>query len=728
MFSSCYGERSDLMKHKNLQILLDHGFSVPPFIVVDNNQRVDLSFSDAEYFAVRSSFESEDSDDQSFAGQFDTFLNVKRCDVFKAVENVRNSINNQNVQDYIKATENDNSGTMCVIVQEMVNSELSGVIFTANPMGILNETVITVGKGSGDKVVEDKVETTTYYYNNDDGIFIYHNQENSPLLSEALLQQIIDQSSSIKNIFGYDADIEFAVENGHIYLLQVRPITTIPSGDSIVLDNSNIVESYPGVSLPLTQDFAKMVYSGIFFSCVTHFTEDLNIVKQLEPCLGKMVDVADWRIYYRINNWYALLQLLPFSKYIIRTWQEMLGVTNTTIPEELELHIKNRTKRKILFKFIKYIFYTPKYMKKLNMSFAERYEEYKRKTDACQTIEECIDLFYYLHDNVLAEWDITLINDIYTFIFTALSGKRNKEQIADVRNLESMKPLLAINELMKICQNDGIDSRRYLEAEKEYINLYGDRCLGELKMETKTYRVDPMLLRRQVISNNSSELPVGTVKKNKNPFVKRAKIGIKNREISRMNRSRLFGLSRQLFLKIGTLLSQQGRLDCSEDVFYLHFNELLLPDNFKDRVAFRKEKENFFREIPSFGRLVYANEIINHNIGGQGCTLYHEHELRGIATSTGVAEAEVIVVEQPDCTLDTTGKILVTRSTDPGWVFLIQNACGIIAEKGSLLSHTAIISRELHKPAVVNVKDCTKILKNGDKVRLNAYDGTVTIL
>lgn len=172
------------MKHKNLQILLDHGFSVPPFIVVDNNQRVDLSFSDAEYFAVRSSFESEDSDDQSFAGQFDTFLNVKRCDVFKAVENVRNSINNQNVQDYIKATENDNSGTMCVIVQEMVNSELSGVIFTANPMGILNETVITVGKGSGDKVVEDKVETTTYYYNNDDGIFIYHNQENSPLLSE----------------------------------------------------------------------------------------------------------------------------------------------------------------------------------------------------------------------------------------------------------------------------------------------------------------------------------------------------------------------------------------------------------------------------------------------------------------------------------------------------------------------------------------------------------------
>lgn len=78
--------------------------------------------------------------------------------------------------------------------------------------------------------------------------------------------------------------------------------------------------------------------------------------------------------------------------------------------------------------------------------------------------------------------------------------------------------------------------------------------------------------------------------------------------------------------------------------------------------------------------------------------------------------------------MDTTGKILVARSTDPGWVFLLQNAAGIIAERGSLLSHTAIISRELHKPAVVNVRDCTKILKTGERVRLDASEGTVTLL
>ena len=87
-----------------------------------------------------------------------------------------------------------------------------------------------------------------------------------------------------------------------------------------------------------------------------------------------------------------------------------------------------------------------------------------------------------------------------------------------------------------------------------------------------------------------------------------------------------------------------------------------------------------------------------------------------------------MIVDVTDDKLDTTGKILVTKSTDPGWVFLIQNAIGIIAEKGSLLSHTAIISRELHKPAVVNVKDCTKLLHNGDIVELDANDGIIKLV
>ena len=195
-----------------------------------------------------------------------------------------------------------------------------------------------------------------------------------------------------------------------------------------------------------------------------------------------------------------------------------------------------------------------------------------------------------------------------------------------------------------------------------------------------------------------------------------------------MNRSRLFGISRDIFRGIGKILAENQQIENAEDVFYLYMNELESTEDFKELVAERKNRERTFREMAGFSRLVYADRVFDHTVGGHGCSVNRKQVLTGIPSSVGCVEAEVLVVENASYDIDTAGKILVTRTTDPGWVFLIRNAVGIVAEKGSLLSHTAIISRELHKPAVVNVKDCTKLLRTGDRVLLNAYDGTVTIL
>ena len=78
--------------------------------------------------------------------------------------------------------------------------------------------------------------------------------------------------------------------------------------------------------------------------------------------------------------------------------------------------------------------------------------------------------------------------------------------------------------------------------------------------------------------------------------------------------------------------------------------------------------------------------------------------------------------------MDTENRILVTKMTDPGWVFLIAGAKAVVSEKGSLLSHTAIISRELGKPAVVGIPHITEELEDGDLVRVDGNTGTVTVL
>ena len=77
---------------------------------------------------------------------------------------------------------------------------------------------------------------------------------------------------------------------------------------------------------------------------------------------------------------------------------------------------------------------------------------------------------------------------------------------------------------------------------------------------------------------------------------------------------------------------------------------------------------------------------------------------------------------------DTKDKIIVTKMTDPGWVYLIVKAKGLISEKGSLLSHSAIISRELNKPSIVGVKNITNILKDGQIAELDANSGIIKII
>ena len=93
--------------------------------------------------------------------------------------------------------------------------------------------------------------------------------------------------------------------------------------------------------------------------------------------------------------------------------------------------------------------------------------------------------------------------------------------------------------------------------------------------------------------------------------------------------------------------------------------------------------------------------------------------------SEGIVEGEILVIDEPNLSIDATDKIIVTKMTDPGWVFLIKNCKGIIAQQGSLLSHTAIISRELNKPAIVNVKNVLQLVMTGERVKINGLTGEI---
>ena len=690
-------------------------------------------------YSVRSSASIEDGENNSFAGQFDTFLNVNENELIEKIKQCFISMFNSNAIQYIKTRRiNLNNIDFSVIIQEMIFPDYSGILFTSNPQGILSESVIVCGEGVGENIVLDRVDVTTYYYNLFDKNYYYEGDDN--YLSNSIIEELIETSKRIKDVLGDYLDIEFAIKDRKIFILQARKITTINDSNVMVMDNSNIVESYPGISLPLTISFAEYVYSEVFKNLCARILKNKKEINKREEIFGNMVGCYNGRLYYKISNWYEIINCLPFRKKIIPIWQEMLGVKEKSINEskfKLSIFAKIRTYFNFAYEYLS----VPRKMKKLEN----------------ESKEQIIQLYKSIANKLFQVWDITLLNDLYTFINTWLVKTRLKkrfENYEDVTNqliscnsnIESMKPIKELINLAYV--RDKISIEEWIKQKKQYIQKYGDRNVEELKLETETFRTNPELLDKKIIDYASNVNDLEMLYKNineinnvkdynidfwTNHFLGNCKRGIKNREISRLNRSRIFGMVRSMFLRIGEILYNEKKIDNKKDIFYLNINELFDRSDiidYKEIIDKRKNEYELYWKLPQYNRIIFSNKEFNkhHTSVNMQKINYSDNELKGIACSSGIVTGEALVIEKIDDFKDANNKILITKMTDPGWVYYIANAKGIVSEKGSLLSHTAIISRELKVPAVVGVKNCTHSIRTGDIISIDGNTGIIKIV
>jgi len=507
-----------------------------------------------------------------------------------------------------------------------------------------------------------------------------------------------------------------------------------------ILDNSNIVESYPGITLPLTYSFIKIAYSGVFKGVIGSNLKNDRVLAKFENIFENMIKSYKGRIYYCINNWYSLIDFMPFSKKITPIWQDMMGVQSSEIYIGKQYKFSFWQKIKLYWNLFKSGLHAPRDMKRLERDFMDVQNYFNETYNENLSIKELLVLFHEIELKILDKWYVTLINDMYAFVWTGILKRKlaNKgidvaKYISGITSLESLKP---IRTLLKIAKEHGNDADILLNPEvQEYLKIYGDRAPNELKLECVTFRTEPILLERQIYEYASDkkkldEMIANLERKESLPIKgyaqKRAQLGIKNREISRLNRSRIYGMVRQIFMQIGKLLFKQGYLNDWYDIFYLEINEIENGDytTFKELIKLRKIKYAEYEKLPPHTRLIFREDkLIDEKIAANWTG-----EFTGVGTSSGKVTGEAVVLEYPDSQVDVKGKIIVTKTTDPGWVFLLTMASGIIAEKGSLLSHTAIVSRELGIPAVVAVDGATSVIKTGDIVKIDGDTGRVEIV
>ena len=806
------------MKARHLEILEEQGFPVPRFILVSENEEVDLSFSERDCFAVRSNFSSEDSGEHSFAGQFLTRLNVNREKVEEAVQEVfasyagsldyKEKANRGKAEYYLK----QQGKAETVLIQEMLFPEKSGVLFTKNPKGILSEMVVVLGQGLGDKVVEDQENVLTYHYF--PGECLYREgysvrqtveeeiskeavSQKEKLqgfgLEEDELKTLFSLGEEIEQLFQKPMDIEFAIEKGKIYILQAREITTLDMHlPARILDNSNISESFPGICLPLSESFAGEMYSGIFTSLGRRFLG--KSVSSYEAVFQRMVGGFSGSMYYEISSWYDILRLLPFSGKIIPVWQGMLGISN----EEISFSKKKPSfflKCRIALLFCYYFIVSQRKMKELDKFFQERYASYSKRVDVEEDAKALYQIFLEMKEDILREWDITLMNDMVSFISTHLYGKKT------AFSLETMKPVRALSALKAVARKHGLDSEEYRREKKSYISAYGDRIEGELKLETRTYRSNEELLDRWILDaleteetdraglpevghsiqkaygekdrfekdsieidfaekdcEEASRMEKPSEQKRRKSFLYRlAESSCNNREISRLHRTRCFGLMRRIVDKI-------GEKTIGFDVYYLSLDELkeflFCGKDFSLKIAREKELRKAYERLPVLSRVKLLGKVDRDPLAGEIRVLSYESfkeksekssvpfsqepknfESKGKTESTprvffgrgvskGIFRGEVLKIKslQEIRVAEAKGKILLSYSTDPGWFPYLDMASGLITERGSLLSHSAILARELEKPAVVNIPHIMEELQSGDIVEIDGDLGICSVI
>ena len=249
-------------KAHSLNKMIGAGFNVPPGFVISANAFKSMTLAlrqhllatfdqlDTELVAVRSSAINEDGKDAAWAGQLDTFLNVQRHGLLEAIEQCWQSNTSTRAQSYAKQKQLT-SGPVAVIVQAMIQSEVSGVAFSRHPVtGSNDHIVIEAGLGLGEAIVSGLITPDNYIVEKSSGKIIEKyistqtkkfilgkNNKNTwqmlnsvgakQKLPDNLITQLAGIVAELERFYNFPVDIEWAIHNNQLYILQSRPITTL---------------------------------------------------------------------------------------------------------------------------------------------------------------------------------------------------------------------------------------------------------------------------------------------------------------------------------------------------------------------------------------------------------------------------------------------------------------------------------------------------------------------
>ncbi len=747
----------------------------------------DLQAGDKHFVAaVRSSAADEDGTSASFAGQHATYYYTRDEDLEVRIVDCWLSAFTLQARSYRRQMGIFSAPRMAVIVQHMIPADVSGVAFTRDPTGEYSDAVVIESCwGLGAALVDGRVSPDAYVVARDDrevrlrriGVkrtkvvealldrsgsrleSVPRHLQHHPTLSDDDATRIADLAMRCEGTFGTAQDVEWAITDGRLYLLQSRPVTrvasipTLPQGRWIafkpVLENSDAPFS------PLTVDLVRRL---------------------LSPAM-RFIDGRIYLDFDRIQKWmpFATTEAQLIDALLLRSAGMPTRLSWRRLPLLLAMAIGTYLSAGIFLARTRNV--PRRIFDRFRDHCAGLLED--DKLDALATLETLVvphGIFppiglQVLTANVSAVryFFLTALFERYldrhakelsaedrAALLTGESEMSSREMIEDIAKLADVaaanpviKELILANRFDELPHQLAVhpEATQFVAALEEFMSRYGHRGTREIEFAAPRWREDPTPLFAMVASALragrkpaldpaarragaeaalANHMPSRTRRAIVSYMAARIRYYAALRENTRHWHPLAFATVRAKILILERQLMVSGDLKCPDDIFYLQWNEIQglidgrlawrhLEEGIRDR-RIRHERRSR-RHAP-----LAFNLDVDEGVPGR-------IRLVGRCASPGKASGPARIIRDPaaDGALSP-GDILVAPFTDPSWTPLFLNAAAVVVEMGSYLSHAGTIARELGIPCVVDVGGLLDRVEDGQMLVVDATQGSVLLM
>ncbi|WP_433833035.1 rifamycin-inactivating phosphotransferase [Actinoplanes sp. CA-015351] len=746
--------------------VLKDGLTIPDDLAAAITSKIEPGAA----YAVRSSATAEDLPAASFAGQHDSYLDiVGPAEILRHVTLCWASLFTGRAVAYREHHHIDqDTVAMAVVVQKMVVPQASGVLFTADPLtGNRRTSSVEAVPGLGEDLVAGRVNPDLFTVR-DDTIVTRTHAGGTPALTDDQVRALTHLGRRIEAHFGRPQDIEWCLAGGGFQIVQSRPITTLfptpqtPDQDPHVYVSVGHQQMMTDAMKPLgwsmwqrtamapMQEAGGRLFVDVTRALGTPSKRDglLEVMGKGDPAvadaLRTVLDAGFVPAYPEVGlegpphgGGSAQISTDPaiVAELIVRSEADIVALRR-------EIAGKSGT---ALFEFL--------------LAAFEGHKRFLSDSLSIQAIMAGMGATWWLNDR-LAEW-LGETNAADTLTLSAPGNITSEMGLALLDLADVIREFPQVVEFLASAGDDFLEKlptvaggAQAREAIEGYLDRYGMRCVGEIDITRPRWSERPATLipvildsvkngergaagrrfeqGRQRASAKAQEvlerlraLPDGESKAAEtSAMIERLRTFIGYREYPK------YWIVCRYFVYKQALLAEAARVfPDPEDAFFLTFDEfhevVRGKEPARDLVRQRRDQFRTFETLTTPRVLTSDGEAV---MGSYQRDDVPEGALVGLPVSAGTVEGRARVVLDMAKTELEAGDILVTTYTDPSWTPVLVAVAGLVTEVGGLMTHGAVIAREYGLPAVVGVEHATRLIQDGQRIRVHGAGGYVELM